>query len=474
MVNTMENKRVFIGWNGDENKEVAFRISNFLSAANFSPIVGGEWKKSFTVSEEIINQMKFCEFAIFLLEKEVRKDENGTVLSIGLNPNVMMELGYMLHKVKNPNHTRRILVDLEPKDLPSDLQGTWTVAIKKDKYTTEDEREEALTKFAREIADDFLNYIKDLDVEPQKLVYLDKWMDNAVDIYNYNPEGEKRISEKLIYGLQAAIYSNEYERLYDKLKEIRSKFSEVTEYGKTKDKFNDYPAVSCAIAILKLFVETNRLTKTPNENLYDKLKTDLEVEYEVNIEDENLKSWCEIFRKDKLELLNEIYAAGDMDPEEKIYHYEKALEYCNEILNLIEIQVEKDHDPDYALLYKGFIFRNMSQISKALVELEPEKKEEYLKFQEDYCHKSFEYRKNLFDIYNIGKQTELVSMDFIRQEYILALAEEYQFKEDYNQKREIRRTLNTLLSDWEEKNNVRNMIFNKIKNEVMSFSNKKV
>jgi hypothetical protein len=89
----MGNRRVFIGWSGEENREIACRISNELSSANYFPIIGGEWKASLTVSQEIIQQMKACDFAIILIEKETRKNEKGEIVSIGFNPNVMMEIG---------------------------------------------------------------------------------------------------------------------------------------------------------------------------------------------------------------------------------------------------------------------------------------------------------------------------------------------------------------------------------------------
>ena len=86
----MRNSRVFIGWSGPDNQEIARKVSNRLSESGFSSIIGGEWKASLTVSEEIIDQMNVCDFAIVLIEKEIRRNKQDEIVSMGFNPNVMM------------------------------------------------------------------------------------------------------------------------------------------------------------------------------------------------------------------------------------------------------------------------------------------------------------------------------------------------------------------------------------------------
>ena len=121
----MANNRVFIGWSGKTNREIAKKVKDHLVSSGFPTVIGGEWQASFTVSDDIIHQMNGCDFAIILIEKEERKDKQGNTISLGFNPNVMMELGYLLHKLKDANRIRRILINMDPSELPSDLQGTW-------------------------------------------------------------------------------------------------------------------------------------------------------------------------------------------------------------------------------------------------------------------------------------------------------------------------------------------------------------
>lgn len=457
----MGNKRVFLGWSGDDNRDIVRKISNGLSQSGFFPIIGGEWKASFTVSEEIIQQMRGCDFAIVLIEKEVRRNDDGQVISMGFNPNVMMELGYLLHKVTDPNRIRRILVNLNPNELPSDLQGAWTVSVKKAPYDENDEeaREKVLGDVAGEVIKDFWEYIQGVTNNTDKLDYFDKWEENMLDIYKFS--GDARISEKLIYGMQAAIYSGDFERLHTKLLNIKDKLSE-------KDRFKDYACVACAIAILDVFVVTRRLTVSPNDTQFNALCAALKHEYEKDIDDLDLKTWCKIFRNDKLELCYELYAMGLEDVDEKIEYYYDALDLCNNILDMINDHLGKDSeskDGKYALLYKAFTHRNIFQIHKALAELEPENAEHHLEMQKEYCAITLANRKELYDHYKGSGRENFISMDFISQEYLLSLSEEHHFEENRTQRREIMQVAKAIFNEMKDQKQVRDMIFEKVKEE---------
>lgn len=463
----MGNKRVFIGWNGIDNREIARKVSNRLSDANYYPIVGGAWRASLTVSEEIIHQMNGCDFAIILIEKEVRTNGKDEVVSMGFNPNVMMELGYMLHKVTDPNRIRRILINMDPSELPSDLQGAWSVAVKKEAYDPADEeaRERVLSDVADRVIEDFLDYIKEVRSQTNKLDYFDRWDENVLEIYHY--EGDVRIAEKLIYGMQAAIYSGDYERLYRKLLQIKDQLAK-------KDRYSDYAPVACAIAVLSVFVSTRRLTVLPDEQQFFDLCSALEKEYEKEIAEKDLQVWCKIFRLDKQELCYELFAESLEGVEEKIEYFTIALDLCHQILDMIEEHVqaggdEYKRDEQYALLYQAFSSRNVAQIHKRLGELEPQRAKEHLEEEKKYCAITLEKRKALYDFYNGGVRGNSLSMDFITQEYLLALAEQYKFEESRLEKRRIAQTVRGIFQKWKERNDVRNMIFEKVAREAAEF-----
>ncbi len=460
----MKNKRIFIGWNGEDNREIARKVSNLLSSQNYSPIVGGEKKEYYTVNEEITQQMNSCDYAIFLIEKETKKDKNGTLISMGLNPNVMMELGYMLHKVSEHNRIRRILINMQPGELPSDLQGTWSKTVEKDSFDAEnpEEKDRAFSNLAQEVVDDFFEYVQKAQHYTNKLDYFDNWEENVREIYKFT--GNERIADKLIFGMQSAIYSGEFDRLYKKLIDIKNLLSQ-------KDQFDEYSIVKCAMAILNVFVVTRRLTHTPDEEQFSSLCEDLDFEYEKDIKDPDLRAWCEIFRYDKLELCYEMYADGQSGTE-RIDSLKYALELCHAISSKIATQVSaKKEDEGYALIYRAFINRNISQIHKKLAEMEPSNAQEHLELQKEYCAKTLENRSQLYEYYKGSSRENSLAMDYISQEYLLALAEQSKFEESEVKKAKIARTVKTIYKQWKDRNEIRNMIFSKVTEEASQILN---
>ncbi len=463
----MRNSRVFIGWSGPDNLEIARMISNRLSDNGFRSIIGGEWRSSLTVSEEIIDQMNACDFAIVLIEKEIRRNKNGEIVSMGFNPNVMMELGYMLRKVTDHQCIRRILINMDPSELPSDLQGAWTLVVEKSDYEQSDidARNKALSSVAERAVDDFLDYIKDFK-NADKLDYFDNWEENKLDIYNYT--GDVRIADKLIYGMQSAVYTGEFERLYEKLTHIKSQLAK-------KDRYNDYNAVACALAVLNVFVATNRLTKPLDEATFYTLTDALSREYENNINDDDMKVWCKIFRTDKLELCYELFAGNQDDDAEKIEYYYAALELCHEIYDLLNQHINSSEDPQvkkdekYSLLYLAFTTRNIYLIHRQLEVLEPEKREEHIEKQREACAESYGYRKELYNYYTEDKRENSISMNFVSQEYLLTIAEQYRFEDSKLRKMELSRTAKSLFGAWKKRIEIQNMIFQKVEDAGAGF-----
>ncbi|MEE0946972.1 MAG: nucleotide-binding protein [Acutalibacteraceae bacterium] len=459
----MRNKRVFIGWSGKDNQEIATKLSCSLAENGYSSIIGGQWRNSFTVSEEIIHQMNGCDFAIFLIEKEIRRNDKEEIISMGFNPNVMMELGYMLHKISDPNCIRRILINVLPHELPSDLQGTWTDEVKKDSYDADDPKakDKALSKVATEIADKFLDYIKTFK-PTDKLDYFDEWEENKLDIFDY--KGDVRIADKLIFGMQAAIYTGEFDELYRVLKNIKDDLSKL-------DRFKDYGAVACAMALLKVFVYSRRLSRPLTDSQFAELCEDLETVYEKDIPDADVRNWCEIFRTDKLELCYELYAGIQKDKTDKIELYYYALKLCHKILEKIEFQINSEvkddgtgkKDENYALLYKAFANRNISQIHKNLIELEPEKADEHLSQQKKYCNETFLNRKSLYNFYKSTSRENSRAMDLISQEYYIALVEQHEFEESIVERKKIQQIAKTIHNKLQDRAKVQNMILEAVK-----------
>lgn len=464
----MKNKKIFIGWNAN-NREIALKVGNILSANDFSPIVGGATRSAFTVNEEIRKQMDICDLAIFLIEKETKKDKNGNLISIGFNPNVMIELGYMLNKV-HYSSVIRVLINMEPGELPSDLLGAWSELVEKKEFdeNNAEEKEAVLNDVAEKIADIFFKYINSEKITFDKLDYFDKWETNAHEIYQFT--GNTRISEKLIYGMQSAIYSGELDRLYNKLLTIQNDLSQDKNIGIKDYQKEHLSIVKCALAILNVFVVTKRLTTLPTDEQFGLLCSELEFEYEKEIADDDLRRWCKIFRTDKLELCYELFAAAVTNNEEKISNYEIALSLCEEVIRLINEQlIIKPEDKTYSLIYLAFANRNISQIYKNLSELVPENRAEYYKLQKEFCKKTYENRKELYEYYKNSPRSNSLTMDYISHEYLLSLAEQHSFEENIIDRKRIERDAKNIYNKWKDSNKIRNMIFNKVTEEGTGF-----
>ena len=459
----MANNRVFIGWSGETNRRIAEYVKHDLERDRFDVTIGGEWRKAFNISSDIIDSMNECDYAIMLIEKEERTDESGKIISRGFNPNVMMELGYLLHKLKNACKVRRILINTNPKDLPSDLQGMWSTPINylDDESSSESaDPEEKLNDAAEKIVTDFFDYIKNDPDANNKLDYFDDWEDNVREIYKFT--GKTGISEKLIYGMQAAIYSGDYMRLYEKLVSIESTLAK-------KDRFGDHGAVACAIAILDVFRVSQRLTAPLDKTQYNKLHTELSRGFEIK--DAELKRWCGILCTDKQELCNELHAKWQKDTNKKIYYYRKALDLCHQVLNEIDdMENEKIQNgtltkpEEYTLLYKSFAMRNISQIHMQLAELSSDTQaaEQPREKQKEYCKMTFELRKHLYEYYECSTRKHSLSKDFISQEYLLSLAEQLAFTTDFEERESLEMIAESIYTPWMERNRIQNMIFEKV------------
>ena len=456
-------RRVFIGWSGEDNQEIAKKIRESLAERNYTAIVGGQWQRAFTVSEEILRQMNGCDFGIMLISKEIRYGKDQQPVSMGMNPNVMMELGYMLHKVGDPNRIRRVLVDMESSELPSDLQGVWTFSVKIDAYDKEDAlaRDAALQKVADAVVSDFADYMEHTFGDVDKLDYFDNWEEHVQEIYHYT--GDVRIADKLIYGMEAVSCSGDYERLCRKLSTIKNRLQE-------QDRFGDYSMVSCAIAMLNVFVVTERLRLFLSDEQFEDLCEKLEVPYEDRVTDRDLKAWVRILRLDKLELCYEWYGYGKpVGSKSRIRYLYKALKMCHDLVQMIHEQVEcKPKDAHYSLLYLSFAKRNISQIHKSLATDEPEKAQEHLQEQERYCAETLADREALYNYYRGSSRENTLMMDYITQEYVRSLAEQHCFADEDEQER-IARKVRQIHKKLKNQNDNRNMILQKVEKEAVTF-----
>lgn len=439
----MAGKRVFIGWTG-ESRYIADKIGLQLNQRGFETIVGGEDKdSSMFVGTTVIDQMNRAEMAILLFEQ--RSPEKGG----GVSANVMFEWGYLLHKLSKSNNIRIFLLDMDDKLLPTDVRGCWFCPIKKPAAGTPEEKEQMYGTVAEEIVQKFLERNAADGFIGDKLDCFDRWEETKQLILNYN--GNERISYRLIYGLQMCIYTGKSKIIYDKLQEIRSQSGIHPELKQV---------INCAMACLNVFITTHNLTTNLSENQFLMLMEDLQVLRLDQVKDPDLAAWCNIFRQDKMELCYEFYA-NSLSGEEKHSALHNAVQKCHRILRMLDKQIAANSaDKYFAMLYQGFTHRNLYLLYKALEKLnDPDIKPEDIAFQ---CAESLKYREALYFYYKDSHSPRAIAMDYITQEYLLGLVEQYQFELDPDLKEDMSIMIQGILLRVRENYDIRNMIYTRI------------
>lgn len=296
----------------------------------------------------------------------------------------------------------------------------------------------------------------------QKLDYIDFWDERKEEIYNCDDISMHETT--LVYGLQSALCSlNETQCLHDRLDALL----------KNKDNLSvsTRNLLECINAILSVFIKTERLTKDLSDTDFKFLKFKLSEEYERQIEDEDLKEWCEIIRKDKLELVYEFRARIASDNVKKEL-YTEALKLCHDIIYLLNAwEKERPDDEYFVLLYRCYITRNISVVSHELSRLSDSKaeKEKYLKSYIDYANETLKKRERLLEHYTTERKTRPLVFDYINQEYILALAEKNELEPNPDIEERIIREYKL----WNEQKKARDMLFEKIRDKVNDINNKK-
>lgn len=441
------NKKVFIGWNG-ENLDIAKKVGNIIKKHGFIPTVGGGSSSRRFVGETVIDQMNQSEIAIIIIER-VYLEKNAFKLS----ENVMYEWGYLNSKINDPEKIRIFLINTNIDDLPSDVKGYWVCKINKNAYSNYEEKEKSFNKVAEDISSVFLEDISKIkQPNKDKLQYLVHWDEYKHEIYNYN--GYSQISEKLLYGMQGAVYSNETEYLKESLDEMKCDSEELRAIK------------NCVCSMLSVFNLTNRLTRNLTRGEYGELVDSLSVEYETEIEDADLRAWCEILRKDKLQLC---YEFGAYSFENSALYLKQSLKQGLEVVELINKQIShKPTDKYYALLYLSFQYRNLSELYHLLNDFSPK---EYTVNDEIYYRKLTCDKRNELRRYYKQTYGDDMVFDSLLQEYILSLIEYYPFVNDIDKKEGMYNTIQTSVEKLRLQIERKNYVFNEISDKAALMMN---
>ena len=99
---------------------------------------------------------------------------------------------------------------------------------------------------------------------------------------------------------------------------------------------------------------------------------------------------------------------------------------------------------------------------------EPENAQEHLEKQKEYCALTLADREALYNHYQGSSRENTLMMDYITQEYVLSLAEQYHFADEDEQER-IARRVKRIHKKLKNQNDNRNMILLKVEKEAADF-----
>lgn len=89
--------------------------------------------------------------------------------------------------------------------------------------------------------------------------------------------------------------------------------------------------------------------------------------------------------------------------------------------------------------------------------------------QKEYCTITLKNREELYNLYRMERNKTNVATDYVTQEYILALTEQYPFETNPAVLKKIEKKVSNVYRQWKETNNIRNMIFDQITKEAAKF-----
>lgn len=379
---------IFIVWGG--NKKLADRVSEKLQEQNeFNVQVGGEDSNSMFIGTTVLNQIQRSSIAIILVQNS---DKSGDGLTF--RPNLMFEWGYIIANFK-PQNVHVFLIDMEEKNLPSDLRGSWAKSI-----WTENK---SIDQIAQEIAIDFRHNYHEQNID--KLETFENWSTVKANIKEHtsNPiYTDREMAAIILYSFQAAYYYSDIKHLRKWILEIHSNDSVVEYVNKT---------IVCAIDYYISKENINNSIAT--SELLDIIDR-LDDEYDISLMDKEINKWLHIIAYNFRGLCNN--RLWDLNPK-KFEAYRS--DFLSDALNCFMTAIDylgNDNDV-YSDIWRGYIFRNI-----AVVYAKKEDNEHMI----DYMRKAQLSRKRTKDYFSTNT-TDPFLINYFKLEYIMIQLEYMKF-----------------------------------------------
>ena len=447
-------EKIFIAWSG--NNKIAKAVEKRLSDHNYMPIVGGDGTirpDSMFVGQSIINQMNKCSQAIFVITKKDAIEATGGVIS----NNLFFELGYVVSRLNNSKiYIFYVNIDENDPLIPSDLKGVWAKHLKLEG--------ENIDPAAEQIVAYFLSHQRKTVPEDKMDIVL-RWYNYKKLIKNYVEDpmhSNFEMAQYILFYIQAAFFFEDYhESLYllERLKSNSSLFS-----------YELSCAIDCATLILRFYqrIETCKLTPIDFDALIDNLTSSLSKS--ENMKDSEFKMWYEALHYENMGFAYYLFIINEDTPlKQRLELIDDMMSVCTEALarctelettsntetNLDGIGANLSTNYYFAVLYKAYIYRQISIAYQLSRTHGADLCEEYTAIGEASTMRSFEMRRILFEKYDTPQVTQLIKNNF-EMEYYVAMAETIQHGAVKDEK-EIKRKCR-LLRSYVDKVKRRNML----------------
>lgn len=432
--------KVFIAWSG--NFEVACKLKEYIDAKHgYEAVVGGNLHtlNSVFVGGTIIDQMKQCDQAILLVQKNERHG--------GLSPNVMFEWGYLLAKL-NANKMHHYFID--KPDIPSDLHGVWAFDVSTEQKSPEELAEILGKKF-------FESQRNTMNANKMKTIMAREDMRRLIQ-YHFTDticSNFEMAQYVLCYIFSANIYSDTRD---EAIKDMNKFYSQMGEIAMESAELR--LAVSCAIVSIGFFKTIQYIDDEQyigKNDFEDFLESYYRLFEQVEtLEKSEVKDFLIITIGDFITYLYLLMINGnEIDDEKKVEFCKRLYNYSAEMAKLCDEfeSASPKLNTQLCCLIRAYMYRGMFCALDCMERIETgeggersESAEERLIKIKDCLRKSLNERKKLYNEYNKNN----VNAQFygnIEMEYYLALAEYRLYEDDEFQRERYKQNLMRYLNN---------------------------
>lgn len=400
--------KVFIAWSGTNH--LAWEVQKNLANHDYQGIVGGsDSVNDLFINTTILNEMDSSDQAIFIVTKKNKSR---------ISDNLMFELGYALKKYK-PNKIHIFFIDIKHNTplIPSDIRGLWATELSHKEYADDSELTEAIVQ-------KFLENQK-IIIPDEKIALIDSYHSEKDKFIRHleTPQcSEYELAQYVLFFSQAAYLHNEEAVAYDLVCKLTNGLKSII------------PELNYALIYAQYHLDILKSIKKDSEELYledekgDGLCERLtQLLQKTNVaqpalEDNEFKSWIQLFICSSLNYAYNLCAAYDPLPSSIVNkHLKASIEYGKQALELCEKLSDNPLNEQCITLQKGYINRNIAVSYKKM----HSDTSEIVKHLEI----SLEMRDNLLGHYETHPTNNKV-FDKIELEYFIVASERLEYITD--------------------------------------------